>query len=573
MTRDATTAFAHTLVDEWARAGVAHAVVAPGSRSTPLALALADEPRLRVHVILDERSAGYFALGVGRATGMPAIVLCTSGTAAAGFHPAVLEASHGRVPLLLCTADRPPELRGVGAGQTIDQVGLFGHGPRLALDVAAPEDRPGVGPEWRSLAARAFAATVGSPSGPVHLNLAFREPLVPTGAPLVDAPGRTDGRPWTVVERARLRADEAVVDALAARVAEVPNGLMVAGWGAEASVEAVRGFVEASGWPLLADPLSGLRTEPTAISTYDTLLRIPDPTAARAPGLVLRLGAMPTSKALAGLLTPPVPVIRVDPIGASLDPNRADEQLIAADPDVLLRAVTERLEAPGASTWRDGWTGTDRVARRALDAFLDEQDAPFEGRIARDLLACLPDHSELFVASSMPIRDLDTFGAARTGVRVLANRGVNGIDGLVSTGLGVAAATTAGHTVVLLGDLAFLHDANGFLGARERGVDVVYVVVDNDGGGIFSFLPQAEHAEHFEQLFGTPHGVDLGAIAAAHSIPVRRVTRSNALGPAVRDALAAGGVQMIHVRTARTANVELHRAALAVVERAVALTG
>jgi 2-succinyl-5-enolpyruvyl-6-hydroxy-3-cyclohexene-1-carboxylate synthase len=570
VTRDATTAFARTVVDEWARAGVAHAVVAPGSRSAPLALALASDARLRVHVILDERSAGFFALGVGRATGMPAIVLCTSGTAAAGFHPAVLEAGHGRVPLLFCTADRPPELRAVGAGQTVDQVSLFGAVPRLALDVPPPEDRPGSGPQWRSLAARAFAATRGTPAGPVHLNLGFREPLVPTGAPLVDAPGRTQGRPWAVVDHGPSRVGDDVVDALAARVGAAPRGVVVAGWGAEASVEAVRRFGEASGWPVLADPLSGLRTHPDTVSAYDALLRIPDPSGARVPEVVLRLGAMPTSKALCSLLAPPVSVIRVDPAGAWLDPNRADEELIEADPDELLHALAVRLEPPAAPAWRDGWADADRVARRALDAFLDEQEAPFEGRIARDLLAALPEGSDLFVASSMPIRDLDTFGAPRQGVRVLANRGVNGIDGLVSTGLGIATATPARHTVALLGDLAFLHDTNGLLGARTRGVSIVYVVADNDGGGIFSFLPQAELPEHFEQLFGTPHGIDLAGIAAAHSVPFRRVLRSSDLAPALSDALDAGGVQILHVRTDRATNAALHRDALAAVERAMA---
>ncbi len=534
-----------------------------------MALALADEPRLQVHVILDERSAGFFALGAGRATGLPAIVLCTSGTAAAGLHPAVLEASYGRVPLLVCTADRPAELRGIGAGQTVDQAHLYGTAPRLFVDVAAPEDRSGVGPEWRSLAARAFATTVGMPPGPVHLNLAFREPLVPTGAPLVEAPGRPGDRPWTVVDRARPGAEAHAVDSLAARVATAPKGLLVAGWGAEAGADIVRDFVEASGWPLLADPLSGLRTDPSAITTYDTLLRIPDPAGVRTPELVLRLGAMPTSKVLGARLAPPLPVIRVDPTGSWLDPNRADEQLIVADADALLGAVTARLAARGASPWRDGWANAEQVARRTIDGFLEEQEAPFEGRIARDVLAVLPDGSDLFVASSMPVRDLDTFGAARHAVRVLANRGVNGIDGLVSSALGIAAASGPRPTVALLGDLAFLHDTGGLLGAAARGIDIVFVVVDNDGGGIFSFLPQAELPEHFERLFATPHGVDLGAIAAAHSIPVRRVTRSKDLGPAVRAALGERGAQMVHVRTDRTTNVELHRAATGAVERAI----
>jgi 2-succinyl-5-enolpyruvyl-6-hydroxy-3-cyclohexene-1-carboxylate synthase len=570
--RDATTAFARTIVDEWARAGVRHAVVAPGSRSTPLALALAEDRRVRLHVVLDERSAGFFALGVGKAAGVPAIALCTSGTAAAGFHAAVLEASHARVPLLVCTADRPPELHGVGAPQTMDQAGLYGVAPRLAVDVAPPEDRPGVGNEWRSLAARAFAAACGRSPGPVHLNLAFREPLVPTGAPLVDAPGRADGRPWTVVEHGSAQLDDGVLDSLAARVAAAPRGLVGAGWGAQASPASVERFADAAGWPLLADPLSNLRSA-GAISTYGALFEARAALTAEPPDLVLRLGAMPTSKPLSALLAPPATVVRLDPSGSTLDPNFADGDLLVADPDQVLDALSARLTRSEAPGWLEQWTRTERVARRALDEYLDGVDPMFEGRIARDVLASLPDGTDFLVASSMPVRDLDTFGAARDGVQVLANRGVNGIDGLVSTGLGMAAADPERPAAALLGDLAFLHDSNGLLGAGGRDLDVVFVVVDNDGGGIFSFLPQAGLPEHFEELFGTPHGIDVGALAAVHEIPVDRVDRPDRIGPAVREAVETGGVRVVHARTDRRTNVGLHRRAVDAVARALEASG
>ena len=275
MTRDATTAFARALVDEWARAGVGEACLAPGSRSAPLALALAADDRIRVHVHLDERSAAFFALGTAKASGSPAVVLCTSGTAAANFHPAVLEASHSRTPLIVCTADRPPELRDTGAGQTIDQLDLYGRAVRWFCEVGVPEDHPGAAVSWRSTAARAVAESAGPPAGPVHLNLAFREPLVPTGAPLVDAPGRADGRPWTTVTGPTRAPDEVTV----ARVAEAfrghPRGLIVAGWGSDASAEAVDRVATAAGWPVLADPISGLRQGRHAVSTYEALLRSP----------------------------------------------------------------------------------------------------------------------------------------------------------------------------------------------------------------------------------------------------------------------------------------------------------
>jgi 2-succinyl-5-enolpyruvyl-6-hydroxy-3-cyclohexene-1-carboxylate synthase len=555
--RDAATAFARTLVDEWVRGGVEHAVVSPGSRSAPLALALASEPRIRLHVHLDERSAAFFALGIGRAAGRAAVVLCTSGTAAANFHPAVLEAGHGCVPLLVCTADRPPELRGVGAGQTIDQVRLYGDAVRWFAEAEVPTDRPGAGVAWRSLAARSVIETVGPPAGPVHLDLPFREPLVPTGGPLVDAPGRPDGAPWSRSLGARRVVDDRELDRLAARVGGAPTGVVTAGWGAAVTPDVVERFAAAAGWPVLADAVSNLRTGAHAISTYDLLLRDPDAAAGLRPDLVLRLGAPLTGKP-ANRLLDDVPTLLVDPDRRWLDPARTAHELVAADPEPLLEALTERLDAtPDPTRWHR-WAAAEARTRARVDTRLDGWDAPFEGRIARDVMATVPAGSALVVASSMPVRDLESFAAPRDGVRVHANRGVNGIDGFVSTTLGIAAAHD-GPTIALTGDLCFLHDTNGLLGARDRTLDAVFVVVDNRGGGIFSFLPQAELPEHFEALFGTPQPVDLAALAAVHDVSVVEVERADALAPAVVDAISAGGVRMVLVRTDRTENAALHR--------------
>ncbi len=360
MTRDATTAFARALVDEWARAGVHEACVAPGSRSAPLALALAADDRIRVHVHLDERSAAFFALGTAKASGSPAVVLCTSGTAAANFHPAVLEASHARTPLIVCTADRPPELRDTGAGQTVDQLDLYGRAVRWFCEVGVPGDHPGAGTSWRSIAARAVAESVGPPAGPVHLNLAFREPLVPTGAPLVDAPGRPDGRPWTSVTRPTRVPDEATVARIAAAVRAQPRGLIVAGWGSDASAGAVDRFAAAAGWPVLADPISGLRQGPHAVSTYEALLRSPGFAERHRPELVLRLGAAPTSKPLTAWLGPEVPQLLVDPDAAWLDPGRGVAERLAVDADPLFEALAAALGRPAEH--RSEWQR--RMARR-----------------------------------------------------------------------------------------------------------------------------------------------------------------------------------------------------------------
>jgi 2-succinyl-5-enolpyruvyl-6-hydroxy-3-cyclohexene-1-carboxylate synthase len=570
MTRDATTAFACTLVDEWTRHGITDAVLAPGSRSAPLALAFAADERIRLHVFLDERSASFFALGLARTTGRPAPLLCTSGTAAANFLPAVLEAHHSRVPLVVCTADRPPELRDTGAGQTIDQVKLYGDALRWFHEADVPADRPGIGVEWRALASRAVASAAGGPAGPVHLDLPFREPLVPTGAELVDAPGRSDGRPWTASAPGVRAPSVGMLDALAHLVADRPKGLLVIGWGAGVLPGTLLRFAEAAGWPVLADPLSNCRV-PGTIGAYDPLLRDPGFRDAHRPDVVFRVGGPTTNKVLTGWLDPTVDQVLVDPDGVWLDPQHAVSGRMEADPELLFGALADAIDVMVDDDWIRAWSRADVRARDAIDTLVEQWDEPFEGRIARDVVAALPRGSALVVASSMPVRDVESFAAPRDDVTFHANRGANGIDGFTSTVLGVAAGHApedAGATVALTGDLCFLHDANGLLGAARRGLDATFVVVDNDGGGIFSFLPQAELPEHFEELFGTPHGIDLAALCAVHDVPVTHVTAAHEVGPAVTEAIGAGGVRVVLVRTDRAANVARHREVWAAVAAA-----
>ncbi|HEX3393038.1 MAG TPA: 2-succinyl-5-enolpyruvyl-6-hydroxy-3-cyclohexene-1-carboxylic-acid synthase [Acidimicrobiales bacterium] len=559
MSADAATGLAQALVDEWVRAGVQVVAVAPGSRSTPLALAVAADGRVRVEVFLDERSAGAFALGATKASGRPAVVVTTSGSAAALLHGAVIEAHHSRTPLVVCTADRPPELRDTGASQAIDQVKLFGDAVRWFAEVGVPEDRPGVGAYWRSLATRAVAEAIGPPPGPVHLNLAFREPLVPTGAP-VPAPGRDDGAPWTVTRSAPVLPGADDVDHLARAVAEARRGLVMAGWGAAADAPSVERFAAAAGWPVLADAVSGLRGGSHAISTYDALLRHPAFADAHRPDLVLRLGASPTGRAIATWLPGAVRQVLVDPDGAWLDPTRSVHERMASDPTALLDAVADRLTGGQTPTdWLAGWLAAEATARVAIDDLVDAWEAPFEGRIARDVMECLPEGATLVVGSSMPVRDLESFARPRRGVHLVANRGASGIDGFTSTVLGVAAVSD-GPVVALSGDLTLLHDVGGLVGATRRGIDATLVVVDNDGGGIFSFLPQAGLTEHFEHLFATPHGTDLVEVATAFGVPASRVTRADHVVAAVGESLAAGGVRVVVVTTDRVDNVARHAA-------------
>jgi 2-succinyl-5-enolpyruvyl-6-hydroxy-3-cyclohexene-1-carboxylate synthase len=559
------TALATVLVDELVRNGVEHLVLGPGSRSAPLAMAAAARAAVQVHVHIDERSAGFAALGIGRATGTPAAVLTTSGTAAVNLHPALVEAAAAAVPLIALTADRPPEHRHAGANQTIDQIGLFGGAVRWFCEVGVPEDRPGSNAYWRSTVCRAVAAAVGlgGRAGPVHLNLAFRDPLVPASddGRSADRPfasptdGRPDGGPWTRL----VRPEPPPVD-LSDRWTSVARGLVVVGdlGGGPfvPSLAEVDGLAARLGWPLVVEPLAGGRPAQT-ITTAHHLLGHPGFLDRYLPEAVLVLGRAGLSRNLAGLLAA-VPTIVADP-GMWSDPARSAEEMLAGWPS----PEVEPARRPDGA-WRRGWLEAERVARAALDEALDATDEPTEPRTARDTARAAVG-GRLVVASSMPVRDLDWFMGPGD-VEIISNRGASGIDGFVATVLG-AAAVSSRPVTALAGDLSVLHDAGGFLVDPRR--DAVFVVVDNDGGGIFSFLPQAGFPEHFEQVFGTPHGRSFERLAAFHDLGFQVVEQASGLVPAVEEARRAGGVHLVVVRTDRARNVEVHRELTAAVSRAL----
>ena len=537
------------LVDEWVRGGVTHAVVAPGSRSTPLALALAGRSELQLHVVLDERSAGFVALGLGRATERPAVLLCTSGTATIGFHAAVVEAGLSAVPLLVCTADRPPELHHVGAPQAIEQVGLYGGAPVWAADVDPAAWPP---TSWRSLASRAL---IEAARGPVHLNLRFREPLLDDGADQ-PPPARPGGRTWH--ERTGSPGSPVGLDVDALGHGRRRRVLVVAGQGCDGRVaeEAASGP-----WPVLADPLSGWRVPgPATVAAFDAIVRHAHGDDTLAPDLVLHLGRPPASRALGEWLdTIDAVHVLVDQHGRWLDPTRRADAVVTARPHDALRAVRSALAAPGDG-WLERWRRAEAAAQSAIERALAAHPEVTEPGLARDLVRRLPDGATLVASSSMPIRDVEWFAEPRTGIEVHANRGANGIDGVTSTALGVALARADRPTVLLIGDLALLHDASGLNGLADRRCSLTLVVVDNQGGGIFSFLPQASRlpAPRFEQLFGTPQPVDLHGLAAAHGIPSAETEAMADLAPALDEASAKGGVRMLVARTDRARNVAVH---------------
>lgn len=567
-TADLNASFAASLVAALVRGGVRDAVVSPGSRSTPLALALAARADLRVHVLVDERAAAFVALGLARAGARPVALLATSGTAGAHWLPAVVEAAASCVPLVLLTADRPPELHGCGAPQTVDQARLFGAHARLFVQLGPPtaDTRPG----WpAAVGARAVDAALASPAGPVHVNVAFREPLWAPGAVGGAAPA-----PRVVRARPALGDDLAREAALLVRG---PRGVIVAGPraappGREAELAAALARLSAAlGWPVLADPLSGARHGSHDLSTIvtaaDALLRDPAFARAHRPRRALRLGQVPTSKAVQRWLADSAPeTALVDPDAEWHDPEHAAALLLVADPVEACQALARAVESTpdrDATDWLASWQQAEQAARAALDQAA--QDGWWEGAVARAVVDALPDGALLVVASSLPVRDVDAFtGASGRDVTLLSNRGANGIDGTVATAVGAALTWERGPVVALVGDLAFAHDLDGLAAARELGAPVRVVVVDNAGGGIFGTLPIAAHApEVFERLFLTPSRLDLEAAARGLGAQAETVNDPLALRRALAAPLPASGAHVVRAAVDRQEGARRREAAWA----------
>ena len=569
---DTQAGFAATLVDEWARAGVAHAVVCPGSRSTPLALALAAHTGIAVHVRLDERSAGFTALGMGRATGRPALVAVTSGTAAAELHPAVVEADLSGVPLIVCTADRPPELQDVGAPQTIDQTHLFGRSVRWFVDPGVPSFATRAG--WRSLASRVVAESESGPGGPgpVHLNLPFREPLLgdpsAAGGEGGAGPGRPGGRPWhRVVTGPTGPPVEWVRSSIAEGIlSPARRGVIVAGAGC-GDPGAVLALAEELGWPVLAEPRSGLRTTaPAVVATADGILRSAAFAGAHVPEVVLGLGERWASRVVNGYLSGAVADgatgVVIAPAGRWPDPEGVVATLVRADPTSFCQEAARQLGAASPAaldrSWIGSWQDAETIARGVIASMLGTSSRRPPGTglsldepaLAHRLFARLPSDSTLVVSSSMPVRDLEAYALPRDlPPRVVSNRGANGIDGVVSTALGVALASGS-PTAALVGDLAFLHDVSALVHPEGIDAHLTVVVADNGGGGIFSFLPPASvlDAATFEQLFGTPQSADPAAVAAGFGWAVDRVAPGSTAGlfeEVLDGRMGAGGLSVI----------------------------
>ncbi|MEJ7797128.1 MAG: 2-succinyl-5-enolpyruvyl-6-hydroxy-3-cyclohexene-1-carboxylic-acid synthase [Solirubrobacteraceae bacterium] len=551
-------------VDELARCGVREACTSPGSRSSPIVLALVRDGRLRCFSHIDERCSGFFALGAAKAACRPVAIACTSGTAASNLAPAVIEAWEARVPLVVLTADRPPELREVGAGQTIDQIGLYGSAAKWFFEVGTHEASPERVRWMRMLACRAVWTALEGRPGPVHLNFALREPLVPPAELAPDPlPGRSGGRPWLL--RGGPGLDTAAAGRALAVVARDAHRPVVVAGRCEPGLDAIAPACERLGWPLLADPLSGARRGGAAIAHYDLLLRHDAFSATRRPDLVVRCGDLPTSKSLRAWLDAlgaDVTQLAFDPQSSWHDPAGSLHAVLAADAAATLVAAAEH--APAANpAWLAAWRDADARAAGAIDTVLGDELS--EPRVARELGARLPAGATLFVASSMPVRDVESYTAVRTDApRVLCNRGANGIDGTVSSAFG-AAAVCDGPVVLLIGDVALAHDVGGLLAARRSALSLTIVLLNNDGGGIFEFLPVAGERDAFEEHIATPHGLDFAHAAALYGCAYERVASVDDLRGELARVVPGRGTAILELRTRRAENVSLHRSLVAAV--------
>ncbi len=573
MHQNPATLWAETLINELYRAGLRHVCVSPGSRSTPLTFAVNAHSHLRHTLHLDERSAAFFALGIALETGQPAALICTSGTAAANYFPAIIEASQSEVPMLVLTADRPPELRHSGANQTMDQVKLYGDHVRWSVDAPLPESDPSERSirYLRTLADRALAVSLGQNGlpGPVHINLPFRKPLEPSSplnSTLLAFGGDKEGAGAKTRVHTAPRAPQANLLAdVAKQIQAKSKGVIVAGPRCPKGdfASALAKLSAQTGYPILADPLSGLRfgehvNTGTIIAGYGAALRSPLLTSAQ-PELILRFGVMPVSQPLSDFLEnmpDSVPQIGVSEHGLWSDPTYALSELFVADPLLFVQGLSELLDKKVESgAWAQLWQDAEK---QAFDAF---NAAPaFEGKIVVDALRNLPADTRLVVANSLPIRHVDDWmPVSEKPLRVFANRGVSGIDGMISTALGVASTTDA-HTLLVTGDLSFFHDQNGLqalfsprggeMPDRAGGgkLKITILLINNNGGGIFHRLPVAEHEPPFEEMFITPHVMDFSHTARLYDLNYELVDADNA-AEKVAEALASSQSHLLELKT------------------------
>ncbi|WP_026584957.1 2-succinyl-5-enolpyruvyl-6-hydroxy-3-cyclohexene-1-carboxylic-acid synthase [Bacillus sp. J33] len=562
--QEALTSYIAAFVAELVKNGVEDVVVSPGSRSTPMAMVMAEHPELRVHIHVDERSAAFFALGIAKVSQKPAALLCTSGTAAANYYPAIVEALYSRVPLIVLTADRPHELRDVGAPQAIDQIHLYGKNVKWFVEMAPPENTVEMLRYARTVSARAAAMAKRSPAGPVHLNFPFREPLVPQldRQDLFELSERKDG--FVNVHPGQLGLQEEDCSQIAESLSEANKGIIVCGPMVNADFpEAVIQLAKRLNFPIVADPLSqlrsGLHDGSLVIDTYDSFLKNDDAKRALRPDVIIRFGAMPVSKPLTIFMkeNSDARQVIVDGGAGWRDPSMLSTEMVHCDEVQFCKSVIPYLKSSENNQYASLWKEINDLTKSKL-AGINEVDELSEGKLFYQLSELLPEGSTLFVGNSMPIRDLDTFfHFNQKGIRVMANRGANGIDGTVSTALGAAALSPPLYLV--LGDLTFFHDLNGLIASKQYGIDINILLINNNGGGIFSFLPQAGHPKNFEKLFGTPLDLDFSHAIKMYGGQYDLISDWGHFISVFKRNKETTGLKVMEITTNRDKNVAEHR--------------
>jgi 2-succinyl-5-enolpyruvyl-6-hydroxy-3-cyclohexene-1-carboxylate synthase len=561
--QESLTAFIGAFVAELVHSGIKDVVVSPGSRSTPIAMVIAEHPDINLHVHVDERSAAFFGLGIAKASNRPVAILCTSGTAAANYFPAIVEARYSRVPLIVLTADRPHELREVGAPQAIDQINLYGKHVKWFAEMALPEKSTEMIRYARTVCARAASIAMQAPAGPVHLNFPLREPLIPK---MDDELFTLDERPagYVNVHIGDLTINDALVKEIASKLQKFNNGIIVCGnLQDEQFAGPVTKLAEALQFPILVDPLSQLRSGSHSsshlIETYDTFLRNEDAKGYLKPDVILRFGAMPISKALTIFLKENHESAQyvIDSGGGWRDPSSLSTDMIFCNESLFCESLLTYLENHKDSGFVNKWNQVNDLTKNAMTAINDEAELS-ESKLFYRLANLLPNDATLFVGNSMPIRDLDSFFLNNEkGIRIMANRGANGIDGTISTALG--AALYSKQLYLVLGDLTFFHDLNGLLAAKLYDIDIRIILINNNGGGIFSFLPQSEYPKNYELLFGTPLNMDFEHVVKMYNGHFTRIENWDHLTSVLNEASVSQGLHVYEIVTKRDINLKEHR--------------
>ena len=562
------TYFVGAFVDELVKSGVEEVVISPGSRSTPLAIMMAEHPHLKITVLIDERSASFYALGLAKTSKKPVAILCTSGTAATNYYPAIVEAHYSRIPLIVITADRPHELRDIGAPQAIDQIKMYGNYVKWFVEMSLPSSDKKHIQYVRTIAARATGTSISSPAGPVHLNFPFRDPLVPD-LQLPNLWTHENGSECSIMETqiGKYSISKEEAQKFASIFSSKQKGIIVCGEmnsGTDYREEVVS-LAKQLKYPILADPLSqmrsGMHDTESIIETYDALFKKDELVSQLKPEVIIRFGAMPVSKFLTQYIQKANCVqIVVDGDGGWRDPTLEATHMVHCNEKMFCDSVMRELEHETREKdkqWLHQFQIINAQAKEILVRYLDDA-ALFEGKVITELQSLLPLNAALFVGNSMPIRDVDTFFYCdNKNITILANRGANGIDGIISTAM--AASNAYNQLVLVIGDLSFYHDMNGLLASKLLNLNITIVLVNNNGGGIFSFLPQSKVEQHFETLFGTPLHMDFAHAVKLYNGSYDKVETWSQFRDAVNRSFSQKGLHVIEVPTNRVENEQLHR--------------